>query len=186
EPALQLCRRTNNLLYLVQVIGTLGHARALDGAPGEGLALLETAVAQAHARRPAVLVPTLTWQAEALFLAGRPGEARPAGERALAQARERGERRHDARALHALGRFALEGAPTELDVAARHLGQALARAEALGMRPLLAHVHLALGRLGRRRGAGAEAATHLTAAVSLYREMDMRLWLSEAEASLRS
>jgi class 3 adenylate cyclase/tetratricopeptide (TPR) repeat protein len=184
EQALQLCRRTHNLLYLVQVIGALGYARALAGDPDEGLTLLETAVSQAHARRPAVLAPTLAWQGEALFLAGRPEAARSAGEQALALARERGERGHEARVLNVLGRFALDGEPADLDLAEHHFRLARGLAETLGMRPLLAHVHLGLGRLRRRAGADADA--HLRTAAGLYREMDMRLWLAQALAGLES
>jgi tetratricopeptide (TPR) repeat protein len=182
EQALQLCSRTNNRLYLVQVVAALGYARALAGAPAEGLALLETAVAQAHARRQVVLVPTLAWQGEALFLAGRPDEARSAGERALALARDRGERGHEARVLHLLGKFALDREPADLDEAERRLRQGLALAEALGMRPVRAHCHLSLGRLSRRVGDHSKAEEHLTIAATMYREMDMRLWLAQAEA----
>ena len=184
EQALHLCRRTSNRLYLVQVIAALGYARALWGTPAEGLALLETAVSEALARRQAVLAPALAWQGEALFLAGRRDEARSAGERALALARDRGERGHEARVLHLLGKFALDREPADLYEAERHLRQGLALAEALGMRPLLAHCHLGLERLCRRVGDHSKAEEHLTAAVTMYREMDMRLWLAQAESHL--
>jgi class 3 adenylate cyclase/tetratricopeptide (TPR) repeat protein len=185
DQALQLCRRTNNLLYLVQVMGALGYARAVWGAPAEGLVLLEPAVSQAHSRRQAVLAPTLTWQGEALFLAGRPDEARSAAERALALARDRGERGHEARAHHLLGKLALDRDPGGLDAAERHLRHGLTLAGTLNMRPLLAHSHLALGRLYRRIGDHPMAEERLTTAAMMYRELDMRLWLTLAEADLK-
>ena len=185
EQAFHLCHRTNNLLYLVQVIAALGYARALWGAPAEGLALLETAVSRAHARRQAVVASTLAWQGEALFLAGRPEEAWAAVERACALARERGERCHEARALHLLGKLALDREPADLDDAERHFRQGLALAEALGMRPLLAHCHLGLGRLCRRVEKSPEAEEHLITASTMYREMEMRLWLAEADPEPR-
>ena len=49
------------------------------------------------------------------------------------------------------------------------------------MRPLLAHCHLGLGRLYRRTSKQREAREHLTTAVSMYREMDMRFWQAQAE-----
>ena len=65
-----------------------------------------------------------------------------------------------------------------------HYGRALARADELGMRPLVAHCHLGLGKLYRRTGDQAKAQEHLTTAATMYREMDMRFWLEKAEAEL--
>ncbi len=59
-------------------------------------------------------------------------------------------------------------------------------AEELGMRPLLAHCHPGLGRLYRRTDKRQEAQKHPTTAVTMYREMDMRLWLEKAAAELAS
>jgi hypothetical protein len=63
--------------------------------------------------------------------------------------------------------------------------EALALADALGMRPLVAHCHLGLGRLYRRTGDGAKAHEHLTTATTMYREMGMNFWLEKAEAAVR-
>ncbi len=52
------------------------------------------------------------------------------------------------------------------------------------MRPLLAHCHLGLGKLYRRTGKQQEAQEYLTTATGMYREMDMRFWLDQAEAEL--
>jgi hypothetical protein len=54
----------------------------------------------------------------------------------------------------------------------------------LGLRPLVAHCHLGLGRLSRRTGDQAKAHEHLTTATTLYRAMDMGFWLEKAEAEL--
>jgi hypothetical protein len=53
------------------------------------------------------------------------------------------------------------------------------------MRPLVAHCHLGLGKLYRNTGKRQEATEHLTIATTMYREMDMRFWLSRAEAEVR-
>jgi hypothetical protein len=50
------------------------------------------------------------------------------------------------------------------------------------MRPLVAHCHLGLGKLCQRTGQRPEAQVHLTIAMTMYREMDMRFWLEKAEA----
>ena len=51
------------------------------------------------------------------------------------------------------------------------------------MRPLLAHCHFGLGRLHKRAGEAETARTHLASALRLYRDMDMRHWLPQAEAA---
>jgi hypothetical protein len=53
------------------------------------------------------------------------------------------------------------------------------------MRPLVAHCHLGLGKLYRRTDKREQAQEHLTTATPMYREMDMRFWLEQAEAELR-
>jgi hypothetical protein len=40
-------------------------------------------------------------------------------------------------------------------------------------------------RLSRRTGKREEAREHLTTATSMYREMDMRFWLEQAERELK-
>ena len=64
------------------------------------------------------------------------------------------------------------------------LGQALALAEELGMRPFVAHCHHGLGRLYLKLGRGAQARSALSAAIALYRVMDMTFWLLQTEAAL--
>ena len=49
-----------------------------------------------------------------------------------------------------------------------------------------AHCRLGLGKLFRRTGKRDEARDHLTTARALYREMDMRFWLEQAEAEPRA
>jgi len=57
---------------------------------------------------------------------------------------------------------------------------------ALGMRPLQAHCHLGLGMLCTRSGQQEQARAHLSAAVDLYRAMEMTFWLPQAESELPS
>ena len=52
------------------------------------------------------------------------------------------------------------------------------------MRPLPAHCHRSLGRLYSQTGRGEEARAALTAALDLYRAMNMTFWLPQAEAAL--
>ena len=52
------------------------------------------------------------------------------------------------------------------------------------MRPLVGHCHLGLGDLSRRVNELADAREHLTAAITMYREMAMSVWLDKAEAAM--
>jgi hypothetical protein len=52
----------------------------------------------------------------------------------------------------------------------------------LGMRPLVARCHAGLSQLYAQADKLQKAREHHTAAVSMYREMDMRFWLVQLEA----
>ena len=120
---------------------------------------------------------------EAYLRAGRPGEAARTADEALGLARERGERGFEAWALRLQAEIA--AAATPIDAAAgNRYREAMALATELEMRPLVAHCHLGLGKLYRRRGDHAKAAEHLTTASAMYRGMDMGFWLEQAEAEV--
>jgi hypothetical protein len=54
------------------------------------------------------------------------------------------------------------------------------------MRPRVAHCHFGLGKLYRRTGKREQQAReHLATATTMYREMDMRFWLEQAEVAMR-
>jgi tetratricopeptide (TPR) repeat protein len=121
---------------------------------------------------------------EAQLLAGHLESAQSLAERALALAREPQERGHQAYALRLLGEIASHRETPEAEQAEAHYRQALALAEELGMRPLQAHCHLGLGTLYAQIGQREQARAALTAAIDLYRTMDMTFWLPQAEAVL--
>src|SRR5262249_23628750 len=120
----------------------------------------------------------------AQMLAGRLEEAHAFAERALTLARAHQERGHQAYALRLLGDIAAQHNPPESALAEAHYQQALALADELGMRPLVAHCHLGLGMLYVKLGRGEPARTALSTAIALYRAMDMTFWLPQAEAAL--
>jgi tetratricopeptide (TPR) repeat protein len=104
--------------------------------------------------------------------------------RALDLARAHKERGHEAWALRLLGEVAAHQAPPEIEPAAHHYRQALALAEELGMRPLVAHCHLGLGTLYTTTDQWQQARAALTTAIDLYRAMDMTFWLPQAKVAL--
>ena len=87
--------------------------------------------------------------------------------------------------LRLLGDIAARPDRVEADAAEAHSRQALALAEELGLRPLLARCHLGLGALYRRASKPQEASEHLTTAAAMFGEMDMRYWREHAEAKLK-
>ena len=74
--------------------------------------------------------------------------------------------------------------PPEVGPAETFYRQALALADELRMRPLLAHCPLGLGILYNRMGCPEQARAELSAAIELYRAMEMTFWLNRAEMAL--
>ena len=62
----------------------------------------------------------------------------------------------------------------------------LALAEPRGMRPLVAHCHLGLGKLSRRTGQREQSQEHLTTATTMYRVMEMTYRLEQADRESKS
>ena len=153
-------------------------AEALDRIR-EGEQLLDGQVVRGHLANHGWLYQTL---GRACLALGRIRDAERLGEKALDASR--GQFGYAAHALHLLADVA--SAPDRFDAERGMSGyrQAAALAESRGMRPLVAHCHLGRGRLHRRTGGHQHARDHLTRAVAMYREMDMRFWLEQAEPEL--
>jgi class 3 adenylate cyclase/tetratricopeptide (TPR) repeat protein len=108
----------------------------------------------------------------------------------LAEARELGRFARESATYtpdvwHLLGDIATHADHFDPESGETHYRQALALAEPRGMRPLVAHCHLGLGKLYRRTGQAEQAREHLTTATTMYREMDMRFYLEQAETEMR-
>jgi tetratricopeptide (TPR) repeat protein len=183
ERAVELCRVAVRVLFDITA-GHLGYAYALSGRLPEGVALLEEALAASESTGTVLHPLLLAYLGEAHLLAGRRDEALAVSRRALDLAHRQKERGNEAWVLRLLGEIAAQADPPDRESAEAHYGRALARADELGMRPLVAHCHLGLGKLYRRTGDGA-AQEHLTTAATMYREMDMGVWLGRAEAAVQ-
>ena len=169
-------------LLLPVIAAALGSAYVLSGRFSEAVTLLEQARDRTAGR-------TLSWHAlllaqlgEAYLLVGRIDEAAEVARQAGELARKRSERGSEAWAMRLLGDIHARQDPPDVERAEAAYVEAMARAEELGMRPLLAHCHLGLGKLYRRTGKPQEAQEHLALATRMYREMDMGFWLKQAEA----
>jgi class 3 adenylate cyclase/tetratricopeptide (TPR) repeat protein len=185
DRGLGLCQVANILTWFPAVAAALGYAYTLAGRVAEALPLLKQAAAQetsrgisaSHARRVAYL-------SEAYLLTGHMDEATALAQSALAFARDLKARGNEAYVLWLLGEIHAHQDPLEVEAAAAHYRQALALAEALGMRPLQAHCHHGLGTLYATRVQREQAHVELSTAIELYRAMDMTFWLPQTEATL--
>ncbi|HEY4910365.1 MAG TPA: hypothetical protein VIJ73_12730, partial [Methylomirabilota bacterium] len=121
---------------------------------------------------------------EVYLLAGRHDDARRSAHVALASAIEHRERGYEGWALRLLAEIALRSDPADVTRATDYARRALAVAEELGMRPLAAHAHLALGRSLAAAADPADAKHHLAAAVELLVQMNMRAWIGPARDAL--
>jgi tetratricopeptide (TPR) repeat protein len=185
QRGLVLCRSRNLENWFNGLAAALGYAYALSGRLSEALPLLEQVVEQDAAMRGGHPLSTrVIWQSEAYLLASRVEEARRLALQALALVRIRTERGDAAWTRRLLGEIAAQREPPDAEQAAAHYRQALALAEALGMRPLQAHCHCGLGTLYAKTGQREQARTALSTAIGLYRSMAMTFWLPRAEAAL--
>ena len=186
ERGMGLCQDWHLPLFVPRLTAALGLAYALDGRIAVGLALVEHGMEQAVAAgRPWDLAPVVACLSEAYLLAGRLEEAHQRAAQALDHARQHTQRGQQAWAL--LGSWARvrhAGPSPEVEPVVSHYRQALALAEALGMRPLQAHCHRGLGSLYAQTGQRELARTELSTAIELYRVLDMTFWLPQAQAAL--
>jgi tetratricopeptide (TPR) repeat protein len=185
EQSLALCQQWDIRDGLPMHLTRLGYAYALAGRLAEALPLLEQAVVQSasmkalygHAMRCARL-------SQGYLLAGRLVEARVEAQRAFEFARTHKERSAQAWVLHLLGDLAAHDTPSHTESVIAYYQQALVLAEELGMRPLCARCHLSLGLFHCQHACPDPARVALSTAVAMFRAMEMRLWLSQAEAAL--
>jgi tetratricopeptide (TPR) repeat protein len=172
---LELCRAWNIPVWFPQIASALGSAYALSGRVADALPLLEQAVEKHAAMRRMEGHPLLViGLSEGLLMAGRLEEASQLGQRAFELSRAHKERGHEAWALRLLGDMALRSDPPDVEQARNCYGEGFTIAEEFGMRPLMGHCHLGLGRLYRRTGHPSAGQEHIAAATTLFREMEMR------------
>jgi tetratricopeptide (TPR) repeat protein len=169
-------------VYTPRVLASLGTVYSQTGRFVEGLALLTRAAAEGEATGVFYDHAMLLVQLGEAQIAGNPEEAAQWATRACALARQHRERGNEAWAVHLLSRAAAAHPSVRHDAALTHMKQAITLAKELGMRPLVAHCHLGLGKLYRRTDNREQAKEHLTTATTMYRDMDMGFWLGQAEA----
>ena len=182
ERGLEVCRVWDIPLLFYLVSSTLGYAYVLAGRVSDALPLLEQSVSTEamEIMRGRVHV----WLSEAYLRLGRLDEALAVAVRGLEFCRAHAQQGEQAWALRLLGEIHAHRQPPEAELAAATYREALALAEALGMRPLQAHCHRGLGMLYATTGQPQQARAALAAAIDLYRDMDMTFWLPQTQEAL--
>jgi class 3 adenylate cyclase/tetratricopeptide (TPR) repeat protein len=171
----------------MNVSSGLGYVHALAGRLAEALPMLEETVRakasiSAMASGRAVHMSRL---AEAYLWAGRGDEALKYARSAVELSMKHHERANEAIALKVLAEITALGGSPEATSAYQYYADSLALAQELGMRPLVAHCHMGLGKLYRRVASRLEAMEHLTTALRMYHEMGMRFWPEQTDAERR-
>ena len=179
ERSMEICRVWDLRQNLPRVAVALGNAFAATGRVGEAMPLLE--LTNERARNSWTRVQL----AQGYLLVGKLEEATSLANQVLESSQTQGYRGHTALSLYVLAESHLHADVPDMAKAEDHYDHAMALANELRMRPLVAHCHVGLGKLYRRTGDYEKAKTHLTNGVAMMREMEMGLWLERAEAELK-
>jgi len=184
EHGIRVLRAGNVVVLLPWVIASSAWVLAQLGEASEALNRLREAEHLLERQAATGISGQRGWAYHVLgragLMLGRLDEARSLGDRAIESSP--GHHGFTAHALHLLGDVATHPDRFDAESGEVHYREALALAEPRGMRPLVAHCHLGLGKLCRRTGKREQAQEHLTTATTMYREMDMKYWLEQVAA----
>jgi tetratricopeptide (TPR) repeat protein len=180
ERELRIAKESSMLGMGRPTVAHLGSAYGLIGRVDAATAVLEDGLLVNPSN--VFLTINVCALAQAYLLGGRIVEAEQAATRALELSRRQEQRGNEARAMWVRSELAARSVPAEAESLYR---SALALADTLGMRPLIAQCHLGLGKLYRRASKTEQAQEHLTTATAMLREMGMRFYLEQAETELR-
>jgi tetratricopeptide (TPR) repeat protein len=182
ERSLQLGEDADLPGAIIHATYGLGHAYNLTQRPHEAVPILQRGWALAESggfvHYGAICLMHL---ADAYSLIGQAPAARETIDRALTVARDGGFRAREAWALHIQGQILGRASDVDKTPTKQAHQAALALADELGMRPLIAHCHFGLAKLHAKSGEREEAREHLATAATMYREMGMQFWLAQAE-----
>jgi DNA-binding SARP family transcriptional activator len=182
-----LCRERKIDLLAPLVSGFLGFLCALSDDLDKGFSLMHEARRAMETMGLATRYHTrlLGHLSEVSLTVGRLADARDLARQTLLLARERSERATELYALQLSAAVAAHPAAFNHPLAEASYRDALALADALGLRPSAARCHLGLGKLCLRVGARKKGRQHLAHALAMFREMDMRSSVEQAETELR-
>jgi class 3 adenylate cyclase/tetratricopeptide (TPR) repeat protein len=186
EQVVTMARTANLGFFLPDAIAASAWALAQLGEADEAVARIREGEQLLKSHAASGLVGRLGSGYHALgratLLLGQLDQARDLGDRAVEFSPQ--QRGFAAYATHLLGDIAFQRDRTVAESAETPYRQALALAESRGMRPLVAHCHLGLGKLYHRTDKHEQAQEHLATATTMYGEMGMTYWLEKADAEV--
>ena len=187
ERSIKICGTYNIDNWLPWTASCLGLAYALAGRHGEGIELGNAAVKRGEELRLTRYQPLrVSLLANTYLLARRYEEALESAQHALEIARRYHERGPEAWALYLFAASMAQLQPEEREGIREGYLAAARLAEHLGMRPLVAHCRLGLGKFHAEHGDKNKAREELQGALTMYREMEMQHWPKQAEAALEA
>jgi tetratricopeptide (TPR) repeat protein len=186
ERGVELARGADFPNALLNSAGDLGHAYNLAQQTPDAISVLQHAWALAEAGGFLYYgLSCLMHLADAYSLIGDRTKAVATIDRALAMSRDAGYRAREAWALYIRGNIVGRGPQADGVEARQAYAETLPLATELGMRPLIAHCYFGLGMLDLQVNKEEQPCEHLTAAIAMYREMDVSFWLAKAESALK-
>lgn len=188
EHGTAVLRTGNIVLHIPWAVASSAWVLAQVGEASEALNRLQEGEQLVERQETTGIVSWRGWAYHSLGRAclrlGRLDEAANLADRAVeSSARHPGVAAH---ALHLLGDIATHPDRFDPERGEARYREALALAEPRGMRPLVAHCHLGLGKLRGRMNRREPAREHLGTAAAMYREMGMPFWLDRAEVEQES
>jgi tetratricopeptide (TPR) repeat protein len=184
ERWIALLQAGNIAIHLPWAVASSAWALAQIGETSEALNRVREAERLLERQASTGIVAHRGWAYHAMgracLLLNRLDEARRLGDRAVESSR--GQPGFAAHALHLLGDVAIHPDWFDRESGAAFYQEALALAHTHGMRPLVAHCHLGFAKLHRYAGNPEHAGDNLSAAITMYREMDMAFGFEPEEA----
>ena len=183
EQWLMMLRTGNVTIHLPWAVASSAWAMAEIGESGDTAGRIQEAEALLERQAGQGIVGHRSWAyhavGRALLRLGQLDKAHDLAQRAIeTSTRQPGFAAH---ARHLLGDIAADAERFDHERGVGHYRDALALAQRHGMRPLVAHCHLGLGNIHRRGGKAEDAQHHHATATAMYRDMDMRFWLAQAQ-----
>jgi class 3 adenylate cyclase/tetratricopeptide (TPR) repeat protein len=185
ESARRHCEAGNLRLTRAMTELFLGRVYSLVGHVPDAIAALDHSRTTCEAIRFVYCQGLATiWFSQALILDGRLAEARRHAEESLALARAHRARGLEARALRLLGEVLASGDAADVAASQARYGEAIALAEALGLKPLISRSRVGLAAVYAKTGHRELAREALTTAAAAFGRMEMTRWRERSERAL--
>ena len=184
ERGLELCLAGNFSSLWLAFAAMLTQMRARRNQFKEALTLLEECRKSSHFMQSLWHVMLGIEMGDAYLQIGQVDDAERIARQTLEISQHQRGRGSEAGARRLLGEVVANRDSAQLETAMSHYQQALTVAKELGMRPLIAHCHLGLGKVLAKTEQIEQARDHLTNASTLFQSMSMQYWLKQVHVDM--